>query len=130
MVKKKTVQVLLLVLILVISSGVGGYFIGQNQTTRQFKTGEKTYATFYATITAIYAGDFRVQGIAENSTNYEGAFDLKISGQTLFLAADGRTALEAADFQVDDEILVRYHGVIQEIFPARILEVDVIQKTQ
>lgn len=81
--------------------------------------------TFYATITDVGDGIYTVEGLAVNDINFRGAFTFSLEEDT---AVTWRyTDLSPEDLEVGDTVAITFTGEILETYPARLMEVTVVQ---
>lgn len=106
---------------------IGFYYIGYNVACDRIENlkSQNYEQTFYATITNINDSNFEVKGLNVNGINYRGEFTFVVTTKTKMEWRG--TELSVSDFDINDNISITFSGEIQEISPARILNVVRIQ---
>lgn len=122
--KYKNIVVISVLLFIV---AIGFYCIGYKVSYDRVKSvkSQNYGQTFYATITSINDLNFEVKGLIVNDINYRGAFTFTVTTETKMEWRG--TELSVSDFDIGDNISITFSGGIQEIYPARILDVFRIQ---
>lgn len=115
-----------ILVVLIASITIGGVCFGLGYFTAHRKVKDLSeYQTFYATITEMKDDVISVKGLDVNDINYRSDFVLSIDKNTRLTWR--YTDIDAKDIKVGDHISITFSGWIQETYPAKITQVDLIQ---
>ena len=113
----KKAGLLIVIILLITVSMLGGYSLGREAGIAEGKT-------FYAVIDDIRGGGLTVIGLDENDINHRGAFRFSMEEVP---ATWRSTDIMLTDLQVGDVVAVTYTGFVQETDPAGLTDVRKVE---